>query len=58
MEGFMPLPKEKMAGQANKAYGKEQQAVKAGDEKGANKQMQRRIAMTNPAGRKAQLMKK
>ncbi len=57
MEGFKPLPKEKMASQANKAYGKEQQAVRAGDEKGANKQMQRRIAMGNPAGRKAQLAK-
>ena len=57
MEGFQPLPKSKMANQANKAFGKEQQAVKAGDEAGANKQMQRRIAMGNPAGRKAQLMK-
>ena len=57
MEGFMPLPKEKMARQANKAYGKEQQAVKKGDQAGANKQMQRRIAMTNPSGRKAQLSK-
>ena len=56
-EGFMPLPKEKMARQANKAYGKEQQEVKKGDEAGANKQMQRRIAMGNPAGRKAQLSK-
>ena len=53
----MPLPKEKMARQANKAYGKEQQAVRAGDEKGVNKQMQRRIAMGNPSGRKAQLSK-
>jgi len=57
MEGYMPLPKEKMARQANKAYGKEQQAVKAGDEAGANKQMQRRIAMKDPSGRKAQLQK-
>ena len=57
MEGFQPLPKSKMANQANKAFGKEQQAVKAGDEAGANKQMQRRIAMGNPSGRKAQLMK-
>ena len=52
-EGYMPLPKAKMANQANKAYGKEQQAVKAGDQAGANKQMQRRIAMTDPKGRKA-----
>ena len=58
MEGFMPLPKEKMARQANKAYGKEQSAARAGDEKGTNKQMQRRIAMGNPAGRLAQLRKK
>jgi hypothetical protein len=57
MEGFQPLPKSKMANQANKAYGKEQSAVKAGDESGANKQMQRRIAMNNPMGRKAQLAK-
>ena len=57
MEGFQPLPKSKMANQASKAFGKEQSAVKAGDEAGANKQMQRRIAMGNPAGRKAQLMK-
>ena len=57
MEGFQPLPKSKMAGQANKAYGKEQQAVKDGDEAGANKQMQRRIAMNDPKGRKAQLAK-
>ena len=57
MEGFQPLPKEKMARQSNKAYGKEQQAVKKGDEAGANKQMQRRIAMGNPSGRKAQLAK-
>ena len=56
-EGFKPLPKDRMARQAGKAYNKEQQAVAKGDESGANKQMQRRIAMTNPAGRKAQLMK-
>ena len=58
MEGFMPLPAGKMAKQSGKAYGKEQDAVKKGDEAGANKQMQRRIAMQNPAGRKAQLQKK
>ena len=57
MEGFQPLPGAKMAKQAGKAYGKEQDAVKKGDEAGANKQMQRRIAMNNPAGRKAQLSK-
>ena len=57
VEGYKPLPKEKMARQASKAYGKEQRAVAAGDEKETNKQMQRRIAMQNPAGRKAQLAK-
>ena len=57
-EGYKTLPKEKMARQSNKAYGKEQRAVSAGDEKETNKQMQRRIAMQNPAGRKAQLTNK
>jgi len=56
-EGFKPLPMAKMANQANKAYGKEQAAVRAGDEAGANKQMQRRIAMQMPASRKTQLQK-
>ena len=56
-EGFMPLPKEKMARQANKAYGKEQSAASKGDEKETNKQMQRRIAMKDPAGRKQSLKK-
>ena len=57
MEGFQPLPTGKMAKQSGKAYGKEQDAVGKGDEAGANKQMQRRIAMNNPQGRKAQLRK-
>ena len=57
MEGFQPLPTGKMAKQSGKAYGKEQDAVRKGDEAGANKQMQRRIAMGNPQGRKAQLRK-
>ena len=56
-EGYKPLPTEKMGRQANKAYGKEQQAVKAGDEAGANKQMQRRIAINDPKGRKAVMAK-
>ena len=56
-EGYKPLPKEKMARHANKAYGKEQRAVSAGNEKETNKQMQRRIAIQNPAGRKASLNK-
>ena len=54
-EGYKTLPKEKMARQADKAYGKEVRASAAGDEKETNKQMQRRIAMQNPAGRKAAL---
>ena len=57
-EGMMPLPKEKMERQSNKAYAKEVVAAKQGDEKETNKQMQRRIAMKNPAGRKNQLMNK
>ena len=57
-EGYMPMNKAKIGKQADKAFGKEQAAVKAGDEAGANKQMQRRIAMKNPAGKKAELMKK
>ena len=58
MEGFMPLPKEKMARQANKAYGKEQQAVRAGDAAGVNKQMQRRNAMTDSSSRRQALLNK
>ena len=58
MEGFKPLPKEKMARQANKAYGQEQQAVRKGDQAGANKQMQRRIAMKDPSSRKQALLNK
>jgi len=57
-EGYKTLPKEKMARQADKAYGKEVRAAAAGDEKETNKQMQRRIAMKDPAGRKANLAKK
>ena len=56
-EGYKPLPKEKMARQANKAYGNEQRAAAAGNEKETNKQMQRRIAIQNPSGRKAGLRK-
>ena len=58
VEGYKTLPKERMAKQSSKAYGKEVKAAAAGDEKETNKQMQRRIAMQNPAGRKAQLLKK
>jgi len=58
IEGYKPLPKEKMARQADKAYGKEQRAVRSGDEKETNKQMQRRIAMKDPSSRKTQLKNK
>ena len=57
MEGWKPLPKEKMARQASRAYDKENAAVRAGNEKEVNKQMQRRIAMKSPAGRRTQLGK-
>tara|TARA_Y100000817_G_scaffold279127_1_gene242317 strand:+ start:291 stop:1205 length:915 start_codon:yes stop_codon:yes gene_type:complete len=57
-EMYKALPKEKMQRQTKKAYDKEQKAVAAGDEKEVNKQMQRRIAMTDPSGRKSALMKK
>ena len=56
-EGYKSLPKAKMASQAGRAYDKEQDAVRAGNESEVNKQMQRRIAMNNPSGRKAQLRK-
>lgn len=57
IEGYQPLPKEKMERQSNKAYAKEVVAARHGKGKETNKQMQRRIAMQNPAGRKAQLAK-
>lgn len=56
-EDMKPLPKEKMERQSNKAYAKEVVAARQGNEKETNKQMQRRIAMTDPAGRKAALRK-
>ena len=56
-EGYKPLPTEKMSRQSNKAYAKEVVAAKHGKEKEANKQMQRRIAMSDPKGRKAVLSK-
>lgn len=58
VEGFKPLPMQKMAKQSDKAYGKETVAVKSGNQPEANKQMQRRIAMKNPAGQKVMLQKK
>jgi len=56
-EGMKPLPTEKMERQSNKAYAKEVVAARQGNEKETNKQMQRRIAMKDPAGRKAALKK-
>ena len=56
-EGMKPLPKEKMERQSNKAYAKEVVAARQGNEKETNKQMQRRIAMKDPAGRKVVLNK-
>jgi hypothetical protein len=58
MEGWKPLPREKMDRQAGKAYQKEQQAAAKGDASEANKQMQRRNAMQMPQGRKDQLTRK
>ena len=54
-EGYKSLPKSKMASQAGRAYDKENDAARAGNEAEVNKQMQRRISMNNPAGRKTQL---
>ena len=45
MEGYKPRPVAKMQSQADKAYNKENDAVRKGDEKEVNKQMQRRIKM-------------
>jgi hypothetical protein len=57
-EELKPLPKEKMDRQSKKAYDAETAAAASGDEKETNKQMQRRIAMQNPAGRRTALQKK
>jgi hypothetical protein len=57
-EELKTLPKEKMARQSEKAYGKEVRAAASGDEKETNKQMQRRIVMQNPAGRRTALQNK
>ena len=60
VEGYVPMDsakKAKMDRQSNKAYAKEVVAAHHGKSKEANKQMQRRIAMQNPAGRKASLKK-
>ena len=45
MEGYKVRPVAKMQRQADKAYDKENAAVRAGDEKEVNKQMQRRLKM-------------
>ena len=55
-EGYKPTPFEKMERQAGKAYKKEQDAVRKGDEDEANKQMKRRGAMGSPLGRRTELI--
>jgi hypothetical protein len=57
-EELKPLPKEKMARQAQRAHGKEVRAAAAGDEKETNRQMQRRIAMQMTSSRRTVLDKK
>jgi len=57
-EGYMPMTPERekrVSRQSDKAYAKEVVAARHGKRKEANKQMQRRIAMQDPAGRKASL---
>ena len=55
-EGYKPTPFEKMERQSGKAYQKEQDAVRKGDEGEVNKQMQRRLAMKSPLNRRTQLI--
>ena len=57
-EEMKPLPKEKMERQAQGAYRKERRAIDSLDTPEANRQMQRRIAMQDPAGRRNVLDKK
>jgi hypothetical protein len=57
-EDMKPLPKERMERQSDRAYAKEVVAAHHGKSKEANKQMQRRIAMKDPQGRKEVLRKK
>jgi len=60
-EGYMPMTPERTASVNKakaKAFDKEQSAVRGGNEKEVNKQMQRRVAMSDPKGRKNQLMNK
>lgn len=54
-EGWKPLPQDKIMRQSHKAYRKEEDAVKRGDQEGATKQMKRRFAMEAPSSRKAAL---
>jgi|TARA_B100001094_G_scaffold62481_1_gene58351 hypothetical protein len=58
LEGYKPLPKEKMSRQADKAYAKEVVAAHHGKSKEANKQMQRRIAIQDPSGRRQAILNK
>jgi hypothetical protein len=55
IEGYKPLPGDKMMRQAHKAYRKEEDAAARGDGPGATKQMKRRFAMEAPDMRKAAL---
>ncbi|WVQ00153.1 hypothetical protein [Synechococcus phage MA10] len=55
-EGYKPTPFEKMERQSGKAYKKEQDAVRKGDEDEANKQMKRRAAMKSPLARQTELI--
>lgn len=57
-EGWKPTPVEKMERQSAKAYQKEQDAVRKGDEAEVNKQMKRRIAMKSPLTRRTELINK
>ena len=55
-EAYKSTPFEKMERQSGKAYQKEQDAVRKGDEKEANKQMKRRHAMKSPLSRRNELI--
>ena len=60
VEGYEPMTparEKRVSRQSDKAYAKEVVAARHGKEKEANKQMQRRIAMQDPKGRKASLRK-
>lgn len=60
VEGYEPMTparEKRVSRQSDKAYAKEVVAAHHGKGKEANKQMQRRIAMQDPAGRKVSLSK-